>query len=92
MTLARLKEKGQLTIPAALREQITAHKGDLFEVAVANGNIVLKPQDVDSRKKGISTKAKKGVDIASWIGSGKGLLKSPEEVAAFIQSEQASWN
>ncbi len=92
MTLVKLKEKGQVTIPAAVREQISAHKGDMFEVAVANGNIVLKPQDIVTRKKSTSARAKKGLDIASWIGSGKGLFKSPEEAAAFIQSERASWD
>jgi AbrB family looped-hinge helix DNA binding protein len=92
MTLVKLKEKGQLTIPAAVREQISAHKGDVFEVAVTNGNIVLKPQDVISRKQKSNAKSKKGVDIASWIGSGKGLFKSPEEAAAFIKSERASWD
>jgi AbrB family looped-hinge helix DNA binding protein len=92
MTLVKLKEKGQLTIPAAVRAKISAHKGDMFEVAVANGNIVLKPQDVVSRKRNPVTKGKKGVDIASWIGCGKGLFKSPEEAATFMQSERASWD
>jgi AbrB family looped-hinge helix DNA binding protein len=89
MTLVKLKEKGQVTIPASVRQQISAHKGDVFEVAVTNGNIVLKPQEVVSRKR--SAKTKKGVDISPWIGSGKGLFNSPEEAAAFIKLERASW-
>jgi AbrB family looped-hinge helix DNA binding protein len=92
MTLVTLKEKGQLTIPAAVREQISAHKGDVFEVAVTNGNIVLKPQDIVARKSRPVVKSKKGVDIGPWIGSGKGLFKSPEEAAAFIQSERDTWD
>jgi AbrB family looped-hinge helix DNA binding protein len=92
MPLVKLKEKGQVTIPAAVREQISAHKGDVFEIAVANGNIVLRPQDVVSRKRILAAKAKKGVDISSWIGSGKGLFQSPEEAAEFIRSERASWD
>lgn len=91
MTLVKLKEKGQVTIPAAVREQISAHKGDVFEIGVANGNIVLKPQDVVARKRGAAVRSKKGVDISAWIGSGKGLFQSPEEVAEFIKSERASW-
>ena len=90
MTLVKLQENGQVTIPALVREQISAHQGDMFEVAVTNGNIVLKPQDVVSRKRGAKTK--KGVDISPWIGSGKGLFNSPEEAAAFIKSERASWD
>jgi AbrB family looped-hinge helix DNA binding protein len=92
MPLVKLKEKGQVTIPAAVREQISAHKGDVFEIAVANGNIVLKPQDIVSRKRNLAARSKKGVDISSWIGSGKGLFQSPEEAAEFIRSERASWD
>jgi AbrB family looped-hinge helix DNA binding protein len=92
MTLVKLKEKGQVTIPAAVRAQISAHKGDMFEVDVANGNIVLKPRDIVSRKRPTATKVKQGVDISSWIGSGKGLFQSPEEAAEFIRSERTSWD
>ncbi len=92
MTLVKLKEKGQVTIPAAVREQISAHKGDVFEIGVANGNIILKPRDIVSRKRATATKTKKGVDISSWIGSGKGLFKSPEEAAEFIKAERAAWD
>ncbi len=92
MSLVKLKEKGQVTIPASVREQISAHKGDVFEVAVSNGNIVLKPQDVVSRKKPALGKGKKGVDISTWIGTGKGLFQSPEEAANFITRERASWD
>ncbi len=91
MTLVKLKEKGQVTIPAAVREQISAHKGDVFEVGVTNGNIVLKPQDIVARKPKAAVRSKKGVDISTWIGSGKGLFQSPEEAADFIKSERASW-
>ncbi len=92
MPLVKLKTKGQLTIPAAVREQIAAHVGDMFEVVVANGSIILKPQDVVTRKRTIAVKSRKRVDISNWIGSGKGLFKSPEEAAAFIRSERASWD
>ncbi len=92
MSLVKLKEKGQVTIPASVREQISAHKGDVFEVAVANGNIVLKPLDVVARKQKSPAKRKSGVDICNWIGAGKGLFQSPEEAAEFIARERASWD
>ena len=37
----RLKEKGQVTIPAILRAQIHAETGDLFEAIIDDGNIVV---------------------------------------------------
>jgi len=91
MTLVKLKGKGQVTIPAAVRAQISAHQGDMFEIGVANGNIVLKPRDVVSRKRPSATRSRKGVDISAWIGSGRGLFHSPEEAAEFIKSERSSW-
>lgn len=92
MPYVKLKEKGQVTIPAAVRQQIAAHAGDIFEVAVSHGNIVLKPRDVVSRKGKSAVPSKSGVDISTWIGAGKGLFQTPEEANAFIQRERASWD
>ena len=90
MILVKLKEKGQVTIPAGVREQINAARGDVFEVSVTDGNIVLKPQEVVSRS---SPRRQQGggVDISKWIGSGKGLFKTPAEADAFIRSERDQW-
>lgn len=91
MSLVRLKEKGQVTIPAAVREAISAVQGDVFEVTVINGNVVLKPLEVVSRARSRETLAKKAIDISQWIASGSGSFKSPDEVDAFIRSERAQW-
>ncbi len=92
MHLVKLKEKGQVTIPAAIRAQIDAHLGDLFEVAVVDGQIVLKPQELVSRAAPPAAETRKGVDISSWIGSGTGSFKTPDEADAFIRSERAQWD
>jgi hypothetical protein len=60
----------------------------MFEVAMSDGNIVLKAQDIVSRKRGPTAKTKKGVDIAQWISSGKWLFNSPEEAVIFTDSER----
>jgi AbrB family looped-hinge helix DNA binding protein len=87
----RLKDKGQVTIPASVRSAIDATVGDVFEVALDDGNIILRPQQM-SRKAPSKTKSKaKGVDIAGWIGSGKGLFKTVDEVDAFIRAERDRW-
>lgn len=92
MPLTKLKDKGQVTIPSAIREEIGARQGDIFEVAIADGSIVLKPQDVVSRSGSRNQPhGRTGVDITRWIGSGKGLFETPEEVDAFIRSERARW-
>ena len=92
MPRVTLKEKGQLTIPATVREQIAASTGDVFEVVVVNGDIVLTPQDVMSRQKAKRAVRRKGVDISRWIGAGKGQFKTPEEAASFIHAERAQWD
>ncbi len=91
MAVVRMKDKGQVTIPAAIRNQIAAQTGDVFEADVLDGNIILRPQDIVSRRapKKIS---RKGADITRWIGAGKGLFKTPEEADAFIHAERARWD
>lgn len=88
MTLIKLKEKGQLTIPAPLREKLASHVGDLFLAEIVDGKLVLTPQVVVSR----SQSEPAAVDIAPWIGAGKGMFSSVEEIDAYIASERASWD
>ncbi len=45
-----IREKGRLTLPAQVREAMALHEGDVFEVELENGAIVLRPDlsvDVD---------------------------------------------
>jgi AbrB family looped-hinge helix DNA binding protein len=88
--LAKLKDKGQITIPATLREQISAVSGDIFDITITDGKIVLVPQDVVTKLHSNKPKAK-GIDITKWIGSAKGAFSSPEDVDAFIRSERDQW-
>ena len=84
MTLVKLKEKGQVTIPAAVREQISAHKGDVFEIGMANGNIILKPRDIVSRKRATATKTKKAWIFRLGLALEKGYsnpLKKPQSLS-----------
>ena len=87
----RLKDKGQVTIPATVREQIHAVTGDIFEARVEDGNIVLRPQIVAARSTVPSRGRPKGVDIGKWVGAGKGLFKNPGEADAFIRAERDQW-
>lgn len=41
MSLTTLKEKGQITLPANIRKQIKADKGDIFSVQIKENQIVL---------------------------------------------------
>ncbi len=49
MPLVKIKEKGQLTLPAKLRERHGLDVGDYVEVVEEGNRIVLIPQDVAPR-------------------------------------------
>jgi len=90
--LIRLKKKGQVAIPSAIWNEIGAREGDAFEVAVSDGVIVLQPQSAISHSAPTDgPRGRAGVDITRWIGSGKGLFQTPEEVDAFLRKERAAW-
>jgi AbrB family looped-hinge helix DNA binding protein len=89
MTLVRMKDKGQVTIPATVREMIDAQTGDMFDVAVLDGNIVLRPREVVTRQPSTTHKP---IDVSGWIGAGRGLFKTPGEADAFIRAERQQWD
>jgi AbrB family looped-hinge helix DNA binding protein len=92
VALAKMKDKGQVTIPAPLRERIGAATGDMFDVELEGGNIVLRPRQIVAWD-AVSRKAKaKGVDIAKWMGAGKGLFKTPAEADRFIRAGREQWD
>ena len=44
-----LKERGQVTIPSKLRKKLMLKPGDLLEMEVKEGHIILKPLQVIER-------------------------------------------
>ena len=49
MPLAKLKQKGQVTIPASIRDDLGLHEGDYVEVVREGTRIILTPQDISPR-------------------------------------------
>lgn len=43
MTLIRLKQRGQITLPKAAREQLNLKEGDLLRLLVEDGRVILEP-------------------------------------------------
>ena len=89
MALVKMKDKGQVTIPASVRGLIDAATGDVFDVVVRDGNIVFMPQTVTARQ---AKPSRKGIDIGPWIGSGKGMFRSVDEIDAFVRSGRDAWD
>jgi len=44
MSLTRVRPKGQITIPDDIRRALHLEEGDLVEVAIEDGSIVLRPK------------------------------------------------
>lgn len=85
MPLAKIKDKGQVTIPAQLRAQIGARTGDYFDVNIVDGGVFLRLHATPDAA------PTPGVDIGPWIGAGRGLFATPQEVDAFLASERERW-
>ena len=88
MQRVTLKEKGQITIPAQLREQLSARVGDVFDVQIEGGKLVFAPLTFTSKEPAVEP----GIDIKKWIGAACGLYAAPADVEAFIKSERKSWD
>jgi AbrB family looped-hinge helix DNA binding protein len=50
MPLAKVKQKGQVTIPAGIREELGLDEGDYVEVSREGSRIVLTPQEIAPRR------------------------------------------
>lgn len=49
MALVKVRRNGQVTIPAAIRAQLSLGEGDLLEVATENRTILLRPRSATDR-------------------------------------------
>lgn len=90
MPLTTLKEKGQITLPAGIRKQLRAHKGDLFDCEVIGGKVVMTPQKLVPALDGGAMG--KGVDISKYIGATAGTFDSIEEIDEYIRNARDAWD
>ena len=81
MSLAILKDKGQITLPAEIRKQVRAGKGDIFDCEVVDGKVVLTLKKLVSAEQVSGREPKKSVDISSYFGSMKGQFGSVEDIS-----------
>ena len=61
MPLVKIKDKGQVTLPAKIRERRGLHAGDYMEVQEEGDRIVLIPQAVAPRHPDIDTAIAEGL-------------------------------
>ncbi len=77
MALVKIKEKYQVTIPAALREKAGLEVGDLLEAKVVGRKITLTPKTVLDRE---LAQALKEIDV----GKTHGPFKTAEAAIRFL--------
>ena len=87
MPLARVKQKGQVTIPAPIREEIGLSEGDYVETTREDNRIVLTPKQVVDRHPAVDAALAEGLaDINAGrvspsfrnIAEFRAWLKTPE--------------
>jgi bifunctional DNA-binding transcriptional regulator/antitoxin component of YhaV-PrlF toxin-antitoxin module len=86
MAQVKLREKGQVTIPAELLQEWSKKNqvfiNDTMEARLSNGVLMLIPQKRHATKR----------SLMSFAGVGKGIWgKTPAEVDASVQEIRDSW-
>jgi AbrB family looped-hinge helix DNA binding protein len=91
--IARVQDKGQITIPTRVRKQAGLNKGDVVEFSYRQGKIVMVPKTVIDRSKfpiADEYTPEQRREIQAMFDSAKkepsyGPFKSGREVAAFLE-------
>jgi AbrB family looped-hinge helix DNA binding protein len=92
MSLSTLKDKGQITLPSAIRKEIQAEKGDMFDFQVQQDNKILmtRKRVISASDRQISSREKK--NLSKWIGAKPNVFKTAEEVDQFIRNQRNLWS
>jgi AbrB family looped-hinge helix DNA binding protein len=89
MPLARVKQKGQVTIPANIREELGLHEGDYVEVTTEGSRVVLTPQEIAPRHPEIDAALAEGLaDIQA--GRVSPSFKDMKGFEAWLKTEEGT--
>lgn len=87
MPLTRVKQKGQVTIPANIREELGLHEGDYVEVTMEGSRVVLTPQEIAPRHPEIDAALAEGLaDIQA--GRVSPAFTTAKEIAAWQKTAE----
>ena len=87
MPLAKVKQKGQVTIPVEIREELGLAEGDYVEVKQEERRIVLTPKEIVDRHPRIDAAlAERLVDVCAGRVSPK--FASVKECEAWLKTEE----
>ena len=87
MPLARVKQKGQVTIPAPIREEMGIDEGDYVEITREDNRIILTPKEVVDRHPEIDAALADGLaDVAA--GRVSPAFKNATEFRAWLKTPE----
>ncbi len=80
MPYVKVKQKCQITIPAAVRREVGISEGDTLEARAENGKIILEPQTIQPREK-------VAIDFHSMLGIAKEhrSFETAEEINEYVR-------
>ncbi len=87
MSVTKLKEKGQITLPVDVRKEINAQKGDIFDVQVDNGKVIMTLQRLVPVNQEPTT-----IDLSRFVGAASGAFGSVEEIDDTIRKDRETWD
>jgi AbrB family looped-hinge helix DNA binding protein len=89
MTHVQVKQKYQVTIPAAIRKKIPLHEGDMLEAVEKDGLIILIPRLLAG--KAASAKKKPSLLELAGVNEGSGLYHSAQDIDKTIEKIRSEW-
>jgi AbrB family looped-hinge helix DNA binding protein len=87
MPLAKVKQKGQVTIPAGIRDELGLHEGDYVEVSREGSRIVLTPQEVAPRHPEIDAALAEGL-ADDRAGRATPAFRNMKEFKAWLKTPE----
>lgn len=94
MPLVRLKDKGQMTLPADIRRRLGLEQGDVLEAELQDGKVVLSPKAVVDREAVFARLEAMAERVrARWEAEGKSeeeMLRLVDEAVGASRAVRAS--
>lgn len=90
MPYVQVKQKYQVTIPAAIRKKIAINEGDMLEAVEKDGLIVLIPKLL--MRKNTTEKSKPSLLSLAGANEGSGLYESAQEIDDTIAKLRNEWS
>lgn len=87
MTIVKLKQKWQVTIPADIRSELNAKDWDIFDIKLIDWKIILDQIDLVMSKNNKKEKLSDYIWFAKWTWG-----DSISEIDEYLRNERNSWN